>query len=213
MRSIQAQSSASSVEENLSELASQQSAAEFWLVHNVDRFIRPLITDLQSSVGPLPLQLWVRANRRSDLQMVRLFIMTLRIRHLVSDDSDLSVYSETARSRVYRYVAQQMPKMIFLATYCTEDIVQRMHSFVSQWEECELGINDEAVRIMHVLDFKHRGPFLFWLLNERSLATNTVRNARCAQAGMPPQAALLRECCGAAVYAWATAFEQWFGLA
>ena len=157
--------------------------------------------------------------------MVRLFNMTLRIRHLVSDDSELGAYSETARSRVYRYTAQQMPKMLFLATYCTEDIVQRLYSFVSQWEQCELGIKDEAVGTIGVLDSKHRGPFLFWLLNERSQCRTPprrtcMRGVDHAPAGvytcLPAEAVLHVRCSvllDAAVEHLATAFPGRFGLA
>ena len=148
-------------------------ATASWGKARVESYLRPLVSKMRESFQPSALVSWVQANRHSDMQMVQLFNLSLRIGYLVADDSEVGAYSQTARARVYRYTAHHMPKMIFLATYCSEDIVQDLYNFCAQWEACEVGISDAAVSIIDVLDAKDRGAFLRWLLADATFADRT----------------------------------------
>ena len=44
-----------------------------------------------------------------------------------------------------------------------------MQSFIEQWESAEETLSDDDTKLLRNLNKKDRGPFLYWLINERKL--------------------------------------------
>jgi hypothetical protein len=140
-----------------------------WTAKRVEELAWGACQEIRNSLAPVEFYRWVRANRFDDAQLVELFCMSARLTPHVTDDSDLGVYSRTNRAKVYRGAADRMPKLLVLAAFTEPAVVRSMWAFMAQWEHAEETMPDDYLTMLHGLDVKDRGPFLYWLLTERAL--------------------------------------------
>jgi hypothetical protein len=68
---------------------------------------------------------------------------------------------------VYHNAAKHIPKMILVASFSDKAGVKGMQRFLQQWEHAEETLSIDDSQIVDIFDERDRGPFLFWLLNER----------------------------------------------
>ncbi len=148
-----------------------------WTAKRVEALAWGACEEIRNSLAPTEFYHWVRANRLNDVQLVELFCMSARLKPHITDDSDLGVYSRTYRARVYRGAADRMPKLLVLAAFTQPAVVRSMWAFMAQWEHAEETMPDDYLEMVKSLDLKDRGPFLYWLLNERTLQFTTAQPA------------------------------------
>jgi hypothetical protein len=152
-----------------SKVAPFSTLGDLWTAKRVEAIAWGACAEIRNSLAPIDLYRWVRANRRNDAQLVELFCMSTRLRPHVTDDSHLGVYSRTNRAKVYRSAADRMPKLLVLAAFADPAVVRSMWAFMAQWTRAEETMPDDLIELLESLDMKDRGPFLYWLLNERTV--------------------------------------------
>jgi hypothetical protein len=55
-----------------------------------------------------------------------------------------------------------------------------LQSFIEQWESAEETLSEDDTKLLRNLNKKDRGPFLYWLINERKLGA--LRRINCSMA-------------------------------
>jgi hypothetical protein len=100
-------------------------------------------------------------------RMVGFFNFTAWLTPHVADDAEVGVYSKTVTARIYREAADSIPRLILVAAFGQPEIVRSMQSFMQQWEQAEHSLTGDSADMIEYLDEKDRGPFLYWMINER----------------------------------------------
>lgn len=62
-----------------------------------------------------------------------------------------------------------MPRLLLVSAFGHEDVAQNVKYFLEQLEHAENVLSSEEVAVLDNLVAKDRGPFLYWLVNERNL--------------------------------------------
>ena len=145
-----------------------------WNEGRIESLSETMCEDIKDTLAPRALRRWLRENAKDEEEVAKMFCFCARVKIHITDDSDLGVYSHSSRAKIYRGLAEQMPKLLVIATYCEPAVVRAMELFMEQWEEAEDKIGDEHCDLISAIDPKDIGPFFYWLLNERVL--------RCADA-------------------------------
>jgi hypothetical protein len=142
-----------------------------WDPVRVEMPLRALCSEIGESIAAVVLRRWVLDCTTNSDRLGQLFVLAVRLKPHITDSSDLGVYSKSARSRIYRSLAERMPKLLMLAAYSPPSVVRSLENFMDHWELAEEHLTDVHVGILDNLDGKDRGAFLYWMLNERTLPT------------------------------------------
>jgi hypothetical protein len=102
--------------------------------------------------------------------MSALFCLSAWTASLIPDHADIGAYSNSVKSRIYKKAAEQMPRLLLVSAFGHEDVAQNVKYFLEQLEHAENVLSNEELAVIDNLMAKDRGPFLFWLVNERILS-------------------------------------------
>lgn len=87
----------------------------------------------------------------------------------IPDHSEVGVYSASIGAGVYHRAASQMPRLLLVAAFGQKVVANNLKHFLAQLNQAEENLTADDVEIVSGLVAKDRGPFLYWLLNERYL--------------------------------------------
>ena len=111
------------------------------------------------------------------LTLLRFFNVTAWLSPQVPDHADIGAYSQSVTASVYKIAAQNMPRLIVMAAFGQEEVKVNMQYFMEQLERAERTLTQADVAMLDNIMAKDRGPFLYWLLNERFPS----EDSRCGQ--------------------------------
>ena len=162
-----------------------------WKESLVQRYANMLCTELALSVRPYALRRFVKKNGELDSKLAEVFCFSTWTAPVVCDYSNNGAYSNGIAAMIYNQAAERMPRLLLLAAFSKKDIVQNMKGFMDNWECAENRFTKDDLALLEQIDAKDRGPFLYWLLNERCLSVgwHTVaceRRLRVRRAGQLP---------------------------
>jgi hypothetical protein len=146
-----------------------------WSAMRVEVPVRSLCCDIGGTVSPVVLRHWVNTYNADEDQMAQLFVLAARLKPHICDASDIGIYSKTSKAKVYRGVAERMPKLLVLAGLSQGMLARHLELFMRAWKDAEEDFPEERLAILHGLDGRDHGPFLYWMLNERCQVFCTSR--------------------------------------
>ncbi len=148
-----------------------------------------LCEEIENTLNPLLLRRWLAFHTRtrasnswfrganisdadanlSKLTLVRFFNCTAWLSPQIPDHADIGAYSQSVTASVYKIAAQNMPRLILMAAFGQEEVKTNMQYFMEQLERAEHTLSKADVAMLDNISSKDRGPFLYWLLNERAM--------------------------------------------
>ena len=134
----------------------------------VRRYAKLLCTEVSLSVRPYALRRFVKKNGELDSKLAEVFCFSTWTAPVVCDYSNNGAYSNSIAAMIYNQAAERMPRLLLLAAFSKKDIVQNMKGFMDNWECAENRFTKDDLALLGQIDVKDRGPFLYWLLNERA---------------------------------------------
>jgi hypothetical protein len=137
-----------------------------WQLSRVKDMVHKICFEIAESLSSVKLGQWVRKYHLREAKMSGLFCFSVWLAPVIPDYSDMSCYSSTVKSKIYRTAADQMPRLIMEAAFGDSTVGRHMQSFMKEWEEAEVTVNREDMRMLRHIERKDRGPFLYWLVNE-----------------------------------------------
>jgi hypothetical protein len=138
-----------------------------WKSSRLLEIARGICWEIQFSLGPLALRRWMDKNRLHDVKMVSLFCLTAWVGPHIPDDAAVSAYSKSPEAKVFKKAAKEMPRLILAAAFGDDEVALNMKYFLEQLKNAQKTINKDDLRILDNVAGKDRGPFLYWLLEER----------------------------------------------
>jgi hypothetical protein len=147
-------------------LSRRSDSAAAWHVR-VEETVRKLCDEVQNSFEIFALRRWMRRHHDDESSLAAFFCLFRSLAPHVVDDAELSCFSRAWTAKVYHNAAKHIPKMIWVASFSDKAGVKGMQRFMQQWEHAEETLSTDDCQIVDILDERDRGPFLFWLLNER----------------------------------------------
>ena len=140
-----------------------------WSALQLEVPVRMLCSDIGGTVSPVVMRHWVNAYQTAKhCKMAQLFVLAARLKPHICDASHIGIYSKSSRAKVYRGVAERMPKLLVLAGFSGGMLVRHLELFMRAWKDAEEDFPEEHLAILDGLDGRDHGPFLYWMLNERS---------------------------------------------
>ena len=138
-----------------------------WKSSRLLEIVRSICWEIQFSLGPLALRRWMDKNRLHDVKMVSLFCLTAWVGPHIPDDAAVSAYSKSPEAKVFKKAAKEMPRLILAAAFGDDEVALNMKYFLEQLKNAQKTISKDDLRILDNVAGKDRGPFLYWLLEER----------------------------------------------
>ena len=156
---------------------------ELWRPQRIASLVKKVCTEICNSLDPFKLQIFVRKFKDDDSKLASLFCVSAWLAPLNPDYADVSVYSQSWMAKVYSRAGKLMPRLLLEATFGHENTARKIQSFMEEWELAEKSLTKSDLLILSSIVKKDRGPFLYWLLNERpssvlNLAVALVRSPR-----------------------------------
>jgi hypothetical protein len=138
-----------------------------WKQSRVQDIAHAACWEIANSFSPVQLSRWLSRNSGSQSKLTGLFCTSVWLGPYIPHSADIGAFSNSTPSKVYKLTAQFMPKFVCVALFCDAARRAMLKAFldVMVTAETELTVSDE--RMMSLVTEKDRGPFLFWLLNER----------------------------------------------
>ena len=152
--------------QSIFDLSRRSDSASAWHVR-VEETVRKLCDEVQNSFEIFALRRWMRRVHDDEQSLAAFFCLFRSLAPHVTDDAELSCFSRAWTAKVYHTAAKHIPKMILVASFSDKAGVKGMQRFMQQWEHSEETLSTENFQIVDILEEQDRGPFLFWLLNER----------------------------------------------
>jgi hypothetical protein len=138
-----------------------------WKAKVIESLALDICSEIQNSIAPSALRRLIIKLQDNAERMVGFFCFTAWLTPHVADDAEVGVYSKTVTARIYREAADSIPRLILVAAFGQPEIVRSMQSFMQQWEQAEHSLTGDSADMIEYLDEKDRGPFLYWMINER----------------------------------------------
>ena len=155
-----------------------------WRESLVQRYAKLLCTEVSLSVRPYALRRFVKKNGELDSKLAEVFCFSTWTAPVVCDYGNNGAYSNSIAARIYNEAAERMPRLLLLAAFSKKDIVQNMKGFMDNWERAESRFTKDDLALLEQIDAKDRGPFLYWLLNERAFRS-ACKTVACECCGGP----------------------------
>ena len=92
-----------------------------------------------------------------------------RLAEIIPDHSTIGAYSNSLQARLYKQTGQSVPNILMLAAFGGPEIANTMRHFMSLLEMAERELSKEHFAVQDSVHPKDKGPFLYWLANERNL--------------------------------------------
>jgi hypothetical protein len=138
-----------------------------WKESRVYRLCRKVCWELTFSIDPFELFKTIRGIKHQEAKLCSLFCFSAWMAPVIPDYADIGAYSMATKAQLYRRAAERMPKMILEASFGDQATLRTMQSFIEQWESAEQTLTADDTKLLRDLSKKDRGPFLYWLINER----------------------------------------------
>ena len=167
--------------------------ATLWKSSRLLEIVRGICWEIQFSLGPLALRRWMDKNRLHDVKMVSLFCLTAWVGPHIPDDAAISAYSKSPEAKVFKKAAKEMPRLILAAAFGDDEVALNMKYFLEQLKNAQKTISKDDLRILDNVAGKDRGPFLYWLLEER-IPIGCLRPPAHARARMHARNAVAHAC-------------------
>ena len=184
---------------------------KLWSTSRIRDFAIALVEEIENTINPVSLQRWLRRYDRTvgcarsaqtsaendkdsvatdKLTLLRFFNVTAWLSPQIPDHADIGAYSQSVTASVYKIAAQNMPRLIVMAAFGQEEVKVNMQYFMEQLERAERTLTQADVAMLDNIMAKDRGPFLYWLLNERFPS----EDSRCGQLSGLNRNPLCRAC-------------------
>ena len=147
---------------------SNGASARAWKATALQSVARKICYELSFTINPVELRRLVNELKGDDAAMASIFCFAAWINPVVPDYSDIGCYSESVAAHVYREAAMKMPKLILEATFGGPEAAASLKKFMAQWQLAEETVTTTDLVMLDNLHVKDRGPFLYWLVNERA---------------------------------------------
>ena len=86
---------------------------KFWLAEHLEEICAQMCMEMQNTIKPWPLRMFVRNADQAELAMY--FCCASWLRPHIADDSETGVYSTSAKAHVYREAVGEMKKLAVIA--------------------------------------------------------------------------------------------------
>lgn len=159
---------------------SPSSEAADWRRSRVAELAFEISNEISNSFQPFKLRRWVSSalpavangetgsKQQNQSTLPDLFNLAVHLGPVASDYADIGAYSKSASARLYNQIVEQVPRLVLAASFGNEHVAANMRMFMMQLLAAEQSIGDKELSIINVIVKKDRGPFLYWLLNERA---------------------------------------------
>jgi hypothetical protein len=138
-----------------------------WRPSRVQSFTTLLCSELSVSLSPYTLHRYVKRNAGLEAKLAELFCFSTWTAPFVSDYSAFGAYSRGIAAKIYTQAARRMPRLLLMAAFSKRETVVNMKGFMDNWERAERRFTKDDLALVEQIDAKDRGPFLYWLINER----------------------------------------------
>ena len=92
-----------------------------------------------------------------------------RLAEIIPDHSTIGAYSNSLQARLYKQTGQSVPNILMLAAFGGPEMASTVRHFMSLLEMAERELSKEHFAVQDSVHPKDKGPFLYWLANERNL--------------------------------------------
>jgi hypothetical protein len=144
--------------------------ATLWKAERVRMCMRKICSELGESIAPLAYRRQLDQVMDLESGLSGLFCFSAWIAPVVSNHSDVGAYSNSTAAMVYKHVATRMPRLILVAAFGKSECGENMKMFMDNAIDAEERITEMDLEMVADITPKDRGPFLYWLLNERALS-------------------------------------------
>ena len=138
-----------------------------WRASRVQTVARKVCHEISSTIDPLTMAYCVRSNLQRDSALSGLFCFSAWLAPFIPDYAEIGAYSKHVSSQIYQHAAERMPKLILEAAFGNVEVTQSMRKFMAQWMASDLNVSNGDLELLDQISTKDRGPFLYWLINER----------------------------------------------
>ena len=144
--------------------------ATLWKADRLRMCLRKICSELGESIAPLAYRRQFDQVMDLESGLSGLFCFSAWIAPVVSNHSDVGAYSNSTAAMVYKHVATRMPRLILVAAFGKSECGENMKMFMDNAIDAEERITEMDLEMVADITPKDRGPFLYWLLNERALS-------------------------------------------
>ncbi len=142
-----------------------------WRASRVQILAHKICNEISYTLDPMQMARCVRQNLSNDTGLASLFCFSAWLAPFIPDYAEIGAYSKHPSALIYHHAAEKMPKLILEAAFGNVEVAQAMRAFMAQWQQAESNVTDQDLEILDTISSKDRGPFLFWLINERASAS------------------------------------------
>ena len=103
-----------------------------------------------------------------DSTVLSIFNFSARLARHIPDHARLGAYSQDASAKMYWRAAATMPRLLLMLCFADVPLAKTMQDFLEHLDKAEEEIKSVDLQMMHKIDPKDRGPFLYWLVKEWS---------------------------------------------
>ncbi len=145
-------------------------------------------------MDPIGLNRWVSSMKTANdiVQLTTVFCASAWLAPHIPDHAAIGSYAKSNQARIYKRAAEQMPRLLLVATFGDEQVTQNLQYFMRQLEQAEGNLDKNDLRLVSNVTGKDRGPFLYWLLNESAMRVESHSPHRLATCTHYTQSLLIR---------------------
>jgi hypothetical protein len=161
--------------------------AHAWNARQVRRVAEKISHEIGMSL--FPVSMYGVVNRRmkghangQSAELLDIFRLSAWLAPHIPDTADIGAYSNGNKAKVYRQIAARLPRLLLLSSFGSVDVLKSIASFIEHMEVSESTFSDDDVAVFDLVSEKDKGPFLYWLVNERCFAREAspaVRSLGC----------------------------------
>ena len=145
-----------------------------WREGHVQACMRKVCGELADSLDPVAYRRQLRHIIQLESSLSGLFCFSAWIGPVVASHSDVGAYSNSITAMIYKLVAERMPRLLLVAAFGKDEVGHTLKSFLDHAIDAEGRITDHDLEMVADINPKDRGPFLYWLLNERVLQLSCI---------------------------------------
>jgi predicted nucleotidyltransferase len=125
--------------------------------------------EISFSLDPVKLHAWLDRYQTDPEKVMGLFCLSVWLAPHIPDHALVGAYSRGLVAKTYRNAASAMPRAIIEIAFGDDGTSETWKGFMDRWVQSEEMLTADDLGMLRALDEKDRGPFMYWLLQERSL--------------------------------------------
>ena len=158
--------------------------AHAWNARQVRRVAEKISHEIGFSLFPVSMYGLVNRRMKSHedghpAELLDMFRLSAWLAPHIPDTADIGAYSNGNKAKVYRQIAARLPRLLLLSSFGSLDVLKSIASFIEHMEVSESTFSDDDVAVFDLVSEKDKGPFLYWLVNERCFAREASRSLGC----------------------------------